>query len=264
MTKLACITGATSGLGLALASLLSEQGIPLLLVARDSEKLRDLASRLPSPVIPFPCDLSCLEERASLLAMIEEKAPDLVINNAGSGLYGPILSHSLSAFQDMLSLNVQASIDISIVAARTLLQRRAQGHIVNISSAAAHFPFPYFAVYAASKTCIQSFSQAFDEEIRKHNVRILTAIPGQIDTPFRFKASSFHPHKKGLFTMSPEKAARAILRQIQKNKQTMVLDWRYALALRLSSLVPRSFLFSFLKRSLYSRIPLHRMKMFNK
>jgi len=252
--NLALITGATSGLGKALAQLLAEKGVPLFLVARNQEKLAALQKELPVSTLTFVCDLASKKERAALLIAIKAHAPDLIINNAGFGLYGPVLSHDLSSFQEMIKVNVDAVIEISITAAQTLREQHRKGTIVNISSSAAFFPFPFFSVYAASKACIQSFSQSFDEEIKQNGIRILTACPGQIDTPFRMQAAKGHPHAKGGFTMSSRNAAEKVLKQIEKKRSLQILDWRYRVAIFFAKMIPRSLLSLFLKRSLTSRI----------
>lgn len=252
--NLALITGATSGLGKALSQLLAEKGVPLFLVARNQKKLEALQKELPTSTLTFVCDLASKKEREALLIAIKAHAPDLIINNAGFGLYGPVLSHDLSSSQEMMQVNVDAVIEISITAAQTLREQQSKGTIVNISSSAAFFPFPFFSVYAASKACIQSFSQSFDEEMKQDGIRILSACPGQIDTPFRMKASKGHPHEKGAFTMTSRLAAQKILEQVNRKKSLVVLDWRYRIALFFTRMIPRSLLFSFLKRSLSSRI----------
>lgn len=250
----ALITGVTSGLGKELALLLSQQGIPLLLVARNKDKLESLQKQLSSPTTCIVCDLASEKERQLLFSQIESHAPDLVINNAGFGLYGPVLSHPLSSVKEMLSVNTVAAIEISQAAANALQKQNKNGTIVNISSSAAFFPFPDFALYAASKACLQSFSQAFDQEMKPYGIRVLTACPGQIDTPFRLHAAQGHQHSASFFTMSTKKAAKKIIKQIEKKRSLAILDWRYQMGIFLARLLPMTLLLSFLQRSLQSRI----------
>ncbi|MEN9343851.1 MAG: hypothetical protein RLZZ453_638 [Chlamydiota bacterium] len=240
------ITGASSGLGKELASTLAKEGHFLILVARD-------LSSIDLPALLFPCDLSCPEDRKRCLALIQEKTPDLVINNAGFGLYGEILSHPLDAYQNMMSLNATAVMEISIEAARALASSNKKGTILNISSAAAFFPYPTFTVYAATKAFINSFSQGFDEEMRPRGIRILTVCPGQIDTPFRKKAAQGTPQKSDSYTFSTKKAVRLILKQLKTQKRLNIIDFRYKIGVFAAKIAPYKALFFLLCNNLKER-----------
>ncbi len=252
---LALITGASSGLGKALAYALSERGIALILTARNEEKLKEVALDLPSSTQIVRCDLSRSEDRKELVELIKKQEPDLIINNAGFGLYGPVLSHPVADLEEIVEVNAQALMELSIEGARTLLAAKKKGTILNISSATAFFPFPTFCVYAAAKAFVNSFSQAFDSEMKKHGIRVLTVCPGQIDTDFRKRASGNFPQKKNSLTMSPETAAKLILGQLDRPKALSIIDWRYRCAIAIAKLLPQRFLLAVLERSLGERYP---------
>ncbi len=250
--KLALITGASSGLGKALAHALSLQGIALILTGRDEVRLQALAKQLSTPCRYLALDLSQPDQRKKLIAEIEEHAPDLIINNAGFGLYGDALKHPAEQL-NMIDVNITALVDIALTAAHTLIDKKKTGVILNVSSAAAFFSYPTFAVYAASKAFVLSFSEAFDKEISPHGVRSLTVCPGQIDTAFRERASGHFPQKKDLWTMSVEKAAKLILNQIENQKTPLIIDWRYRMAVFFARLLPKRYLENRLKNSLRDR-----------
>ncbi len=233
MYKLALITGASSGLGQALSVALAEQGIPLILAARHFDTTPPLAETLLS-------DLTLPEGRRLVLETVRARTPDLIINNAGCGLYGPILSHSLEAYQEMLALNAQAVMEITIEAARALKEKNQQGTILNISSAAAFFPYPTFCVYAATKAFVNTFSLGFDTEMRPFGIRILTACPGQIDTPFRSKAALHFPQRPDSITLPTQRVVSLLLRQIERGERLQIIDGRYKWMLRLAHLLPSS------------------------
>jgi uncharacterized protein len=253
LSKLALVTGASSGLGKALSVALSKRGIPLVLTARNEHTLKQAALGLPDSTQLICCDLSKPEDRKKLLGVIQERKPDLIINNAGFGLYGPALSHSTSDLKEMIEVNAQALMELSLEGARALLKDKKKGTILNISSATAFFPYPTFCVYAATKAFVNSFSQGLDKEMKRHGIRILTVCPGQINTGFRTRASGNFPQKKDRISMSSEATAELILKQIEKPRSLSIIDWRYRCLLGLSRLLPKRLLQAVLEKSLEER-----------
>ncbi len=255
--RLALITGASSGLGKALSYALVKQGIPMILVARNEEKLKKVALDLPPSTHIHTADLTDAEQRKELIKLIRRRQPDLVINNAGFGLYGPTLVHPLSDLCEMVELNVQALMELSVESARVLLKENKKGVIFNVSSAAAFFTTPAFSLYGATKAFVNSFSEGLDAELKSQGVRVLTACPGQIETDFRKRASGDYPQKKDHITMTPEKAAELILKQIAKAKVLSIIDWRYRVLVPLAKLLPKQLVQAIMKKSVDKR---HRFK----
>jgi uncharacterized protein len=254
--KRAFITGATGGLGQALAHLLADLKIPLFLTGRNGEKLDELAFHLRKKVsvISMQANLTDPLERKALLERVKIEAPDLIINNAGFGLYGEAVHVSLEEQLEMVDLNIKALLEISLTAAKLLLDKKEKGVIVNISSAAAFFIYPDFATYAASKAFVNHFSQSLDEELRAFGIRVLASCPGQITTDFRKRAANFHPQKHNAYLeMTPEKAARAILYQIEKEKPLYIFDARYRMALFIARFFPKKWITAMLRRSIKGR-----------
>ena len=251
--QLALVTGASSGLGKALCQALAKQNIRLLIVARREDLLKKLALELPSSTQIYRIDLSDPNECKTLIQLIHQKAPDLIINNAGFGLYGPTLSHPLNELEDMVDVNIQALMKLTIESARVLQQAKKKGTIVNISSAAAFFSYPTFNVYAATKAFVNRFSEGLDEELREQGIRILTVCPGQIDTDFRKRASKNFPQRKDGPFMTPDGAAALILEQIEKGKALSIIDWRYRLLVALAKCLPKRLLQAILRSSLRDR-----------
>jgi short-subunit dehydrogenase len=252
--QLALVTGASTGLGKALCQALAARGIPLILAARNEENLKQVAKSLSVPTHIYPVDLTHPHERQKFLEWLQEKAPDLIINNAGSGLYGPALSHTTLQQSEMLELNMQALLEITLECARTLLNQKKTGTILNISSVAGFFLYPSHCVYAASKACVNTFSQSLDFELKPHKIRILASCPGMIDTDFSFHSSGGTPHKKStLLTMSPEKTAQLILKQIDSGKAIEIIDWRYKCFYALSKFLPKSLKMRLMNATLKSR-----------
>lgn len=233
--KRALITGSSSGLGKGLADFLEKQGIEVI--------------RMGSKDF----DLTNSTERKKLLDLISEKSPDLVVNNAGFGLYGPSLDLTTCEQLKMIEINCAALVEISLHAAATLRKNQKKGTILNISSAAAFIPFPTFNVYAASKAFVNHFSLALDGELCKEGIRVLCACPGQIAANFRSRAAKGHPQTPDNRTMSIDVAVTHLWKQIEQDKTLYVFDWRMRIMIWISRLTPRVILNKFLKKRLRER-----------
>lgn len=244
--KRALITGATSDLGRALANALANEGYTLFLTAPDPEKLEKL-KRLGHCLA---ADLTSEKEREKVIQWMKEYPPTLLINNAGAGLYGPALEFETNEQLSLLKLNAEATLVLCLEGARCM---KRPGTILNISSAAAWMPYPYFSVYSASKRFLLDFSQAFDVEVRQTGLRVLCACPGQIATSFRIKASKGRFQDKTPLTLPIEKVVHSLLKQIEKKKQVQVIDWRYQTLLTLMKWLPSRVQSSILQKTLSKR-----------
>ncbi len=247
--KLALITGASSGLGEALATLLASKKIPLFLTGRDEKRLHLVAKRLKAEAMV----LDLAKTRAPLLDWIRQNQPDLVINNAGFALYGPVLMQAIEKELAILEVNGSAAVEITIGAARALHVAKKKGIILNVSSAAGELPFPTLALYAAAKALITSFSKSFDAEMSPFGIRILAALPGQIATPFAARASGGLFEQRSFFAMSPETAAAQIWRQIEKQKGIATIGALTRIGLWLAHFFPRSLIARLLRKSISNR-----------
>lgn len=255
---LTLITGATSGLGYTLAKLLAKDSRGLILTGRNIAALQELQDELNKDCSTqiLQADLSLATERQKLLAEIRNKKPDLVINCAGLGLYGDVLSYSLEDQLELLETNAKAVIEITIESARTMIRSEKQGTIVNISSLAGEFIYPSFAMYSSSKAFVSHFSRSFDREVAPYGVRVLTTVPGQIKTSFRQKASSDFDTSSSGYSMSAEKASLLILKQIEDKKPYQIIDGVYLFFYYIAKfLIPPFLLNKIITRSIRSRIP---------
>ncbi len=228
----AVITGASSGIGEALARLLADQGVALIITGRDTQRLESLAAELQHkvPVTPWTIDLLNSDDLAKLLRIIQEEIPDLLINNAGAGLYGDVLTYQTAEQQQIFELNAAIPMQLTIEAARSLITVGKKGVILNVSSTAAYQPFPQFAVYAAAKGFIRDFSESFDCEVCDKGVRVLTSCPGVVATRFQERAVvDLSAKQQRYLVLTPEFAARDIWHQIQSGQAVRIFDWKYRL-----------------------------------
>ncbi len=187
----AIITGASSGLGAAFARELAPRVSRLDLVARRAEKLRELAAELSAAypdlrVEMHPCDLADAAARGELLETLSgaERSGGalLLINNAGLGDYGDFAGSDPERNRSIIDVNITALVALS----RALLPgiMRRGGGIINIASLAAELPIPDFALYAASKAFVASFSEALRLELREAGIPVLAVCPGPVHTGF--------------------------------------------------------------------------------
>lgn len=256
---LAMITGASSGIGAELARTLARQGIPLWLLGQHRERLQEVKEEcaLCVPVITDLLNLSDQENLSLLLEKIKTYTPDLVVNNAGFGLYGHSILLPLDKQREMLHLNTRAVMEISIVVGKTLYDLKKPGVIVNISSVAGSYsPFPLGACYAATKAFVTSFSKSLDYELKPFNIRVLANCPGPVNTPFAARASQGTITKvKKTKAISCKKAVDEILWQIAKAKRQHMFTFRYRFLRMLRLILPDKFSSRLIEKALKSRVP---------
>ncbi len=233
--KLVLLTGASGGIGKELVHLLKKRDVTVMEFGRKE------------------VDLCTKEGREKILHTISERVPDLVINNAGFGVYGEAVFASLDAQEAMIEVNVTAVVDITLHAAKCLIAAKKEGVILNVSSCAGEFATPGMAVYGATKAFVTKFSQSVDFECAPFGVRVLASLPGQVDTGFATKAAGRSVPKQR-FSMSPRFAAEQILAQVEKRKQKHIFDLRYRVATLLSKVLPEKFFMKILYNQIRARL----------
>lgn len=213
MAKTALITGASSGIGYELAKLFAQDGINLVLVARDESRLQQIASDLGGvQVKTIRADLSRPE---TPVAIYEETgrgsiAIDYLVNNAGFGVSGPFADTDLDAELNLIQVNVTSVVHLTKLYLGDML-RRGAGGILNVASTAAFQPGPLMSTYYASKAFVLSFTEAIATEVRKTKVTVTALCPGPTATDFqrRAKIEGIRLMKSGPFgMMSASEVAR--------------------------------------------------------
>lgn len=186
----ALVTGASSGLGEEFARQLAGRVGKMVLVARRGDRLDAIAGELrekhPSmDVIVHAADLSERSEREKLVEDLRFSGflPEILINNAGLGDYGEFVSADWNVLEAMLRVNIEALTHLSHLIAPDMAKRGA-GAILNVSSLASTLPIPDFAVYAATKAYVSSFSEALRIELQGDGVRVMALCPGPVKTEF--------------------------------------------------------------------------------
>lgn len=252
----ALITGASSGIGKALAHLLTEQNIPLLLSGRNSEKLHELSEILSKkvPTDYLACDLASKKDRDTLIDYMRLEKPDLIINNAGFALYGRAHAHPVSEEMAIGEVNALAPLEVTLEAIKMMIDSNKKGVIMNISSVAGENPSPGMAVYGASKSFLTHLSSSLDTEVAHLGIRVLVSCPGQVDTEFAHRAASKHlSFRKGPI-LSPEYAARCIWKQIKNKKGKNIFDWRYKCLTKVAAVLPKPIYNRYFLNTILSRL----------
>jgi short-subunit dehydrogenase len=223
--KTILITGASSGIGAAMARQLADPSVTLLLTARSEERLRAGAAEAEmhgAEAHVFPQDLAQPGADATLHEAVTEAgfAPDVLVSNAGFGTLGRFESAPADTYAQMLTLNVTNLTGLARRCLPHMLGAEAGAGILHVASTAAHQPVPHFAVYAASKSYVLHFSQALWAEYRGRGVAVTCLSPGPTRTGFQARAGS---EDVALGPMeSAEKVARVGLRALLAGHRVVV------------------------------------------
>ena len=215
----ALITGASSGLGEEFAKQLSEQGYDLIIVARRKERLDILKKDLSTNVQVVDLDLSDTNNCIQLFEMFKNDNIDLVINNAGFGVFGSFDETDLDKELEMMNTNMKATHILTKLFLKQMITNHS-GQILNVASAASFSPGPLMATYYATKSYITRLSLAIHEELRKKksNVKISILCPGPVTTEFNRVAKV----EFAFLPLTKEYVVKYTLKQMKKGKQIIV------------------------------------------
>jgi len=191
--KYALITGATSGIGYELARLFAQDGYNLILVARNKERLQEVANDLNTAftveVTPMVKDLFHPAAAQELYDEVKamQVTVNVLVNDAGQGQWGPFLETDLDRDLDIIQLNIVSLLSLTKLFVRDMVTRN-EGKILQLGSEAGTTPMPLLSVYAATKAFVLSFSAALSNELKDTGVTITALLPGATDTDFFHKA----------------------------------------------------------------------------
>jgi short-subunit dehydrogenase len=214
------VTGASVGIGLALARKFVEQGHNVALLARNESRLAAACAQLQKlagvhqAVIAFPLDVTGEDVYGELVQQLTARGfyVDVFINNAGIGLGGAFADHTTSEIANLVALNV-ATLTRLVHHAIADMRQRGHGHVINIASLGGYAPGPYQAAYYASKAYVLSLSEAVAHELMGSGVRLTVVAPGAIDTNFHAAMGAKNSfYRLILPSSSPERVAVAVYR----------------------------------------------------
>ncbi len=232
----ALITGASSGIGLALAEEFARKGHPVVLVARSKEKLiaaaDDIARRHQVPAHWVDADLAAIGAPESVFARVRRKGIEVgvLVNNAGVLHEGKFAETELANHRQILQLNICALTELTHLFLRPMLQR-GRGRIVQISSTSAFNPVPSLATYAASKAYTLSLGEALALELRGTGVSVTTVCPGFTDTPMIAQHGRKPMRVPLVPNLTPQAVAEQTYRAAMRGEPLLINGWANWLAI---------------------------------
>lgn len=233
----ALITGASSGIGADMARILSDKGYDLILVARNKRKMEVLAKELKTNAEIIPMDISSTYNCTELYNLVKKKNIDVLVNNAGFGLFGEFCCTKLDKELDMIELNVKTVHTLTKLFLKDFV-KKDKGYILNVASSAAFMPGPLMATYYATKAYVLHLTESINEELRrkKSNVFICALCPGPVSTNFNKVAGvSFN-----LESLESYDVAKYAVKQMFKKKVVIIPGFKIKMGVFTLRLLPRS------------------------
>lgn len=229
--KVALVTGASSGIGWETAHLLARKGLRVAITARREERLETLAAEIQKEggtVLSIPANLQELRAREALCGQIRETwGPiEVLINNAGFGWGLPLAQMEWETAQAMIDVNIVALTHLTQLVLPGMLERH-EGWIVNIASIAGDLPTPPLSLYCATKTMVQSLSEALYREAKPQGVHVGVVNPGPIATEFGAVAYGWSMEKSAHHGASPESVAQAIWWNLSHRRKRVYVPWYF-------------------------------------
>jgi len=220
--KVAIVTGGTKGIGRAIADALLREGVSVCVSARDVEVIGDAPRREGNVIsgreIMFPCDVRNHEHVGGLVGYTVKElgGVDILINNAGIGIFQTVEQTSPEDFRAVLETNL-FGVFHCCHAAIPEMKKRGGGYIINISSLAGANPHPRMAAYNASKFGLNGFSEALMQEVRHDNIKVSYIMPGSVNTEFGGDSPS---DEKG-WQLTPQDIARVVIDLLHQDDRAL-------------------------------------------
>ena len=237
------ITGASAGIGVALARVFARNGHEVALVARREDRLWALADEIAATGARKPLVIVADLQRNDAARVIGEALaaqgaePEYVVNNAGFGLVGAAASLDRDEQLAMIDLNVRTLTELSLAFVDSLARRR--GGVLNVGSVAGYLPGPGMAVYYASKAYVLSFSEALHSELKSRGVRVTVLCPGPVPTEFAARAGVKGSLASDFLSQSPERVAELGYRGLMRGQRVVIPGLTNKLVTFLIRIIPR-------------------------
>jgi short-subunit dehydrogenase len=238
--KVILVTGASEGIGAACAAVFRARGARVSLVARSGEKLRKVAA---AGDLITTGDLRDAADRKDVVSrtVAHFGQIDVLVNNAGVGLYAPAWRAPLDQARDMFELNLMAPLDLIQQVVPHMKSRRS-GAIVNVSSIAGKITLPWFTLYSASKYAIGSLTDGLRMELRSFGIHTMTVCPGYVKTRFQQNVLAGEPPDltgmRERWAITPQKCAEDIARGLERSARTVVTPWSGWFLIALERVMP--------------------------
>lgn len=243
--KVVVVTGASMGIGEAIAGLFAEEGARVVLLSRDAARAEAARTRVghPERTLALSCDVRNREEidRVVGLTLHHFQRIDVWVNNAGHGLMDSAADVDMAACRETFDTNFFGTV-ACMQAALPVMKHQGSGTIINISSVAGHIPLPFHSVYSATKFAMNAFGKAARLELKATGIHVMTVCPGYVRTDFGANALRGGEAKTvrpaSVRGISTRRVARAILRGYLRRKSEVVVPWTMHPAIKVYQLFP--------------------------
>ncbi|HDY9867700.1 TPA: SDR family oxidoreductase [Staphylococcus aureus] len=217
--KVAVVTGAGSGIGEAIATLLHEEGAKVVLAGRNKEKLQNVANQLSQDSVKVvPTDVTNKEEVDELIKIAQQTfgGLDIVINSAGQMLSSKITDYQVDEWDSMIYVNIKGTLYTAQAALPTMLEQ-SSGHLINIASISGFEVTKSSTIYSATKAAVHTITQGLEKELAKTGVKVTSISPGMVDTAI---TAAYNPTDRK--KLEPQDIAEAVLYALTQPKHVNV------------------------------------------
>jgi len=242
--KVVVVTGASMGIGEAIAKVFADEGASVVLLSRDASRAEAARHRVghTDRTLAMACDVRNREDiaRALALTLHHFDRVDVWVNNAGVGIRDSVAEMEMSACRDLFETNFFATI-ACMQAVVPAMREEGSGDIINISSVAGHIPVPFMAIYSASKFAVNAIGKGARMELKRDNINVLTVCPGYVSTEFGAHVVAdrqFAVRPKSVRGISAERVAQAAYRGYRQRKREVIVPWTMIPVIKLYQLFP--------------------------
>ncbi|WP_086040462.1 SDR family oxidoreductase [Staphylococcus aureus] len=217
--KIAVVTGAGSGIGEAIATLLHEEGAKVVLAGRNKDKLQNVANQLAQDSVKVvPTDVTNEEEVDELMKIAQQTfgGLDIVINSAGQMLSSKITDYQVDEWDSMIDVNIKGTLYTAQAALPTMLEQ-SSGHLINIASISGFEVTKSSTIYSATKAAVHTITQGLEKELAKTGVKVTSISPGMVDTAI---TAAYNPSDRK--KLDPQDIAEAVLYALTQPKHVNV------------------------------------------
>ncbi|HGO5242788.1 TPA: SDR family oxidoreductase [Staphylococcus aureus] len=217
--KVAVVTGAGSGIGEAIATLLHEEGVKVILAGRHKDKLQNVANQLAQDRVKVvPTDVTKKEEVDELIKIAQQTfgGLDIVINSAGQMLSSKITDYQVDEWDSMIDVNIKGTLYTAQAALPTMLEQ-SSGHLINIASISGFEVTKSSTIYSATKAAVHTITQGLEKELAKTGVKVTSISPGMVDTAI---TATYNPTDRK--KLEPQDIAEAVLYALTQPKHVNV------------------------------------------